>query len=243
MKRILTLLSVLLSLGYTASAQSADLAILNSFKSPLDTIRFSTNGSRGRIIQYTFINYGPTALTNTDTILLKTPTFASPLRLSLPAAGLPANDTVYFIDTIFVTAAPATNPYTWCDSIWAKNSSNTVIPDPVLSNNKTCKTVRFLMLPGVGVNTVAGNDKGELSVYPNPTSNQINFSYEFGSNEAATVTLRDLLGKTVLQRDLGKGISGKQSYSLDINSLQNGIYFLELSSNGVKSINRVVVQK
>jgi hypothetical protein len=241
MKRIFTLLAVILSLGSTVNAQSADLAIFSSFKTPLDTVRFSPNGSRGRIVQYAFINYGPTALTTTDTIVWRNPVLGT-VSLYSPTAGLPANDTIYFTDTFFVTAAPATNPYTWCDSIWAKTSANTIIPDPVLSNNKICKTVRFLLLPGVDVTNVAGENKGELSVYPNPANGVIYFSYVFGNSVAASVSLRDLLGKTVIQKDLGKSISGKQSYSLDINSVQNGIYFLEVVSNGTKTTSRVVVQ-
>lgn len=241
MKKIFTLLAVLLSLGTVAHAQSADLAILNSFKTPLDTIRYSTNGSRGRIIQYAFINHGPSALTGSDTVVWRGPVFGT-VSLRLPAAGIAAHDTVYYIDTVFVNQAPATNPFTWCDSIWAKTSTNTIIPDPVISNNRTCKTVRFLMLPGVGVNNVAGENKGELSVYPNPASGVLYFSYVFGNNVSASVSLRDLLGKTVAQQELGKNISGKQAYSMDIKNVQSGIYFLEVSANGVKTTSRIVIQ-
>lgn len=244
MKKIFTLFAVALSLGFTASAQS-DLQMITSLKA-VDTVRFKLDGSVGKIILYSFINHGPNALISTDTIVWRGPVFGQ-VSLSLPPAGVPANDTVYYLDTLFLNAmppAPVTNPFNWCDSIWAKHTGGAIIADPNVANNKTCKSVRFIQLnSGVGVGNVAGELKQELSVYPNPATGSINFSFAFGNNVAASVAVRDLLGKTVMQKDLGKGISGKQSYSLDISNLQNGIYFLELSHNGSKAISRVVVQK
>ena len=37
-------------------------------------------------------------------------------------------------------------------------------------------------------------------------------------------------------------LTSSSSQSLDINNVQNGIYFLEVSTNGVKTTSRVVVQ-
>jgi hypothetical protein len=230
----------MLSLSLTAAAQ-ADLQVLSSLKST-DTVRFSSKGNYGKIFIVGFVNKGPQALTASDTIRWSSPVYAGYVSLRLPATGLPANDTVYFSDTVFVNAAPSSNPFTWCDSIWAKTSTNTIIPDPNTANNKLCHSVRFIQVPNVGVGNLEAENNG-LTVYPNPANNQLNFSFDFGNNAAATVTLRDLLGKTVLKNDLGKNISGKHTYSLDVNNVQPGIYFLELSTNGYSTISRIAIQK
>jgi hypothetical protein len=240
MKKLFTLLAVLLSLGYAVNAQvSTDLAVLNSFKS-VDTVKWDPKGTHGRIIYYAFINYGPTALVSTDSLYWKNPILGN-VRLSLPTAGFPVNDTLYFTDTLFQNTAVSPNPYTWCDSIWAKRGG-VLITDPVMSNNSNCKSVRFIQTSPVGVETVAAQASA-LSVYPNPASNSVSFSFEFGGNGTAGVSLVDLLGKAVLQQDLGKVASGKRTYSIDISSLQSGVYFLELVENGNKAVSRIVIQK
>jgi hypothetical protein len=239
MKKLFTLLVVLLSLGYAAHSQSADLAIINSFKST-DTVKWDPKGTHGRIIYYAFINFGPTALVSTDSFFWKNPILGK-VRLTLPAAGFPANDTLYFTDTLFQNTTPPSNPYTWCDSIWAKRGSS-VIADPVLTNNYNCKTVRFIQTSPVDVETVTAQ-AGALSVYPNPANRNLSFNYDFAGNGAATISVVDLLGKAVLQKELGKVASGNRTYTLDISALQSGVYFLELVENGTKSVSRITIQK
>lgn len=240
MKRLFTLLAVLLSLGYGASAQvTTDLAVINTFKS-VDTVKWDPKGTHGRIIYYAFINYGPTALVSTDSFFWKNPILGN-VRLTLPSAGFPANDTLYFTDTLFQNTAVSPNPFTWCDSIWAKRGSS-LVSDPNLTNNSNCKSVRFIQTSPVGVENVAAQ-AGALAVYPNPASSSISFTYDFGGNGTANVSMVDLLGKAVLQKDLGKMTSGKHTYSVDISSLQSGVYFLELVENGTKAVSRIVIQK
>lgn len=239
MKKIFTLLAVLLSLGFTVNAQvSTDLAIINSFKTT-DTVRWDPKGTHGRIIYYAFINFGPTALVSTDSFFWKNPILGK-VRLTLPATGFPANDTLYFTDTLFQNTTPPANPYTWCDSIWAKRGTS-IIVDPVMSNNYTCKSVRFIQTSPVDVETLTAEEAG-LSIYPNPAANTVSFTYDFDGDGKAGVLLTDLLGKAVLRKEL-QAASGKQTYSLDVSSLQSGVYFLELSSDGARVVSRVVIQK
>jgi hypothetical protein len=242
MKRIFTLLAVMLSFGTAVNAQNSDLQVLNTLKA-VDTVKFSSMGQYGKIYQLGFVNNGPDPLLSSDTIFLRNPLFPTQLRLNLGAVGgLPVTDTVYFTDTIRVTVQQTPNPFPWCDSIWAKRLGGTLITDPNLANNKRCVSLRFIQVPNVSVGNVAGAEKGGLSVFPNPANGTLNFSYAFGNNAAASVVLRDLLGKVVLNQDLGKGLTGKQTYSLDISTLQSGTYFLELSTDGIKAVSTAVVK-
>lgn len=241
MKKILPLFAVMLTLSLTAAAQ-ADLQLLSSLRST-DTIHFNSGGTIGRIILTGFVNNGPQALTSSDTIRWRSPIFTNTVSLRLPAAGLPANDTVYYLDTIFLNSMPTPNPFPWCDSIWAKASNNAIIADPNTANNKVCHTVRFIQVSNTGVGSVAGTEGQELSVYPNPASDKLQFSFDFGSSTSASLKLRDLLGKTILEQDLGRNLSGKQTKSLDLTNVPNGMYFLELHADGYTVTRRVIVQK
>lgn len=173
MKKIFTLFALMFILGFSVNAQvSTDLAIVNTFKLT-DTVRWDPKGTHGRIIYYAFINFGPTALVATDSFFWKNPILGR-VRLTLPAAGMPVNDTLYFTDTLFQSVTPPSNPYTWCDSIWAKRGTS-IISDPVMSNNYTCKSVRFIQTSPVDVKNVT-TGAGALSVYPNPASKAVSLA-------------------------------------------------------------------
>src|SRR5690349_2768899 len=140
MKKLLTLFLTLACFGFAANAQrTADLELLNSLRTQ-DTISYNTGATTGRIVVTAFVNHGPSALTTADTLLWRSVGNGATYRLSLPTAGMPVNDTLYMVDTIVVNQAPTQNPFTWCDSLWAR-SSGVVIADPNTANNQACKTV------------------------------------------------------------------------------------------------------
>ena len=63
----------------------------------------------------------------------------------------------------------------------------------------------------------------KLLTYPNPVNNILNLSYSKDKSETKTFSIIDLLGKTVIQED-------KLTTSIDVSSLNNGNYFLKVSS-------------
>ncbi len=66
------------------------------------------------------------------------------------------------------------------------------------------------------------------NVYPNPTSSQLNIS--FNSNYSGTLSIKNLLGQTILVEI----ISDKTSHQIDVSGFANGLYVISLKSeNGV----------
>lgn len=83
-----------------------------------------------------------------------------------------------------------------------------------------------------------------VSVYPNPTAQNITVAFDLAYSTDVTVEIMDLTGKVVaspLVNSLMDG--GAQSFSTDVSGLINGVYFLVIkTSEGVQST-KVVVNK
>lgn len=243
MKKLFTLFVALMAFGFGATAQrSADLVLLNTFTTN-DTINFNTGGTRGRILTEIFINRGPSALIASDTLFLKSATQAAGTftRLRLPAGGFPVNDTLYFTDTFFFTGAPTPNPAQWCDSLWAKDVNRAVITDPNIANNRACKNIFFRQVANVGIGTVKAGQS--ISLYPNPAASIVNVEFVAEANEKTILAVKDIQGKTVITKDLGKLSAGSQKSTVDISGLGNGIYIIELNAASRRTVTKFVISK
>lgn len=243
MKKLYFLLSALL-ISLSSFAQ-ADLQILHNLQAG-DTIKIKPTNPPQYNFAYGFVNHGPNALTQTDTIYLRTP-YTTPgfFTLTLPAAGVPVGDTVYFLDTVGFSSGPASGPMPWCDSIWAKNSTNAIIPDTGMSNNELCTTVNILNLTASISETFGAVPSAtvvNLNVYPNPAVSSISFDYNVPVHMPVSVAVYDVVGRKVYQEDLGQQI-GSQKKTVNVSNFTNGIYMVELLIDGQKHVGRVLVQK
>ena len=68
-----------------------------------------------------------------------------------------------------------------------------------------------------------GGDNVHLSSYPNPVNNILNVSYTKDQSAIITFSVIDVLGKIVIHET-------KLTTSIDVSSLNNGNYFLKISS-------------
>ncbi|HXU27037.1 MAG TPA: T9SS type A sorting domain-containing protein, partial [Bacteroidia bacterium] len=84
----------------------------------------------------------------------------------------------------------------------------------------------------LGINQIT--NIGKVTVYPNPTNS--NFIIETNSNEKQTLEIFDVTGKMVLNRN----ITGKTN--IDVSSLDNGIYFIQVKTNENISTQKIIVQ-
>ncbi len=82
------------------------------------------------------------------------------------------------------------------------------------------------------VNGVSAQSISELtaSVYPNPASDKIVFTYELQSSSSVSITVYDLLGREVLRTSTAPSV-GKQAVTLDIHSLLQGSYLYRIETN------------
>lgn len=82
----------------------------------------------------------------------------------------------------------------------------------------------------------ATNGALQTKVYPNPASDLLTVS--LGTSAPFSVSLKDVTGRTVLTQEVRNGATA----NLQVASFQAGIYFCEVTQNGRKEVQRIVIQ-
>lgn len=83
-------------------------------------------------------------------------------------------------------------------------------------------------------NALSVNQKNRINVFPNPTSGIINID---GIDDLKNISIVDLTGKVLLE----KRVQGEKSLNIDLQHLNNGIYFVVLYQNsGLKMMNKII---
>jgi hypothetical protein len=81
-----------------------------------------------------------------------------------------------------------------------------------------------------------------MEVYPNPAASSIRLTGTFESTSSVQVSLINTIGQTVVSRTLA-GVNGTRcDEAIDVSSLSNGIYMLQVRSEEGQSTTQVVVQ-
>jgi len=132
--------------------------------------------------------------------------------------------------TTVVNGASAQNTYN-------QNGSDTVN----LSITNACGTVdsSFVVdVQGIGINEFVGNS---LKVYPNPNNGK--FRVSFNTNEWVHVELSliNTIGQSVYQEVLGN-VKGEQVVNIDVTTVAEGMYILQVNANGQRSFIKITVQ-
>lgn len=108
------------------------------------------------------------------------------------------------------------------------------------SNSSSIGVDEFYLVGPEGYVGVEENlAEGKLSFFPNPANEMINLTYNNLPREAFTTRIFDMSGKLVLSQNFvsqGVGIT-----SIDTNSLENGIYTVQVQNESSSYTTRVVV--
>jgi|GEM_PF-4548064 len=70
-----------------------------------------------------------------------------------------------------------------------------------------------------------------FTVYPNPASDVVNISYSLQKSSTVTILVKDLIANTVLTVPAQKQTVGEHTVTLSLNSIKQGIYIIELSTD------------
>ncbi len=94
---------------------------------------------------------------------------------------------------------------------------------------------------GSSINEYNDNSNFEIiSVYPNPATNILNIVYN--SNETVEINIVNVLGQEVKRTQADSSVKGIQHCHIDINSLEKGIYFVNIISKNKKSnVQKVII--
>lgn len=96
----------------------------------------------------------------------------------------------------------------------------------------------------VGVNNLQAPNGLTLSQnYPNPFADQTFISYSVLKPGNVAVDVYDITGRKVLNKDLGFKTSGTHNFILGAATLNSGVYFYTLTSNGATLTRRMTITK
>ncbi len=69
----------------------------------------------------------------------------------------------------------------------------------------------------------------EVLIFPNPTSTNLNVRYNLAKEDDITIALFDMQGKLILQKRVGKQVSGEHQETLNLTSIPQGNYGCRIS--------------
>jgi hypothetical protein len=151
-------------------------------------------------------------------------------------------------DSILTTAPAITTAFTPTAAQWR---TETVALTPIQNASKAF--VKFVATSAFGNNVwidninlsasvgIASEQVSEVSIYPNPASDQVNVVFE-GKGGLYTITLTDLTGR-VISTQLIKDASGIQNQTVATSSIENGNYLLTVSNGGAITTKQITVFK
>ena len=97
-------------------------------------------------------------------------------------------------------------------------------------------------LSGTSTGITYNNLDIEFSVYPNPAKNQITVDFSSTNNISSNLIISDILGKTVKEFSVNSS-NGINRIDINLNNLNDGIYFINFSNNDIKSTKKLVITK
>ena len=101
--------------------------------------------------------------------------------------------------------------------------------------------VRLNFDPTVSLSEETSEING-VSLYPNPTSTETTINFYLETKGDVNITLSDLTGKSVGTIELANLTTGANSTNIDCSSLNSGVYYVTISTNG-SSVTKKFVKK
>jgi hypothetical protein len=80
-----------------------------------------------------------------------------------------------------------------------------------------------------------------MKLYPNPTNGNSTLSFTLQTSEELIISVADIQGKLLLDKINVNGVSGMNEIELPTANVQDGIYFVSLTSNGKSDKIKLVV--
>jgi PKD repeat protein len=201
----------------------------------------------------------------TDTSLNCTNTYCDSVFVDRIVYGCYAGFGYTIDSTGSVTVYPDSSSVSSGEWIWAwGNDTSTINPNPVFqidsgSNYDICYIVMnasmqctdTVCIPAMqlyaeylamGISNITEGLK-QVYLYPNPTSSNCELRFTMLRSASVCVTVKNILGEVVYQIPVTRLNSGSYSYNLGLESLNAGIYLVEMRLNGSVAVVRKLIKQ
>jgi hypothetical protein len=111
------------------------------------------------------------------------------------------------------------------------------------------RQMRFLLMDPNAQNGTSGEMQNssliyDMTVYPNPASNDANISFELVKDSKTRIELRDESGNLVKTLKDQNYDSGKVSTRMDLSDIQTGVYYIVIiTEDGSKQSSQIIINK
>lgn len=82
-----------------------------------------------------------------------------------------------------------------------------------------------------------------LNIYPNPAKDKVSVDFNLNNTAKVNINVTDLAGKVIFTKDLGTKTNGNHTFTLDASMISNGIYVMNVVTNGEVSAHKLVINK
>lgn len=98
---------------------------------------------------------------------------------------------------------------------------------------------RMVFNPSLGIDE-SNEFVSYSNIYPNPTNNNTNVAINLKNNSTVTVQVIDITGKVVYTAEKGELNAGAHSFEINSASLNSGVYYVNITTNGVVTTKKLV---
>ncbi|MEZ5017988.1 MAG: T9SS type A sorting domain-containing protein [Flavipsychrobacter sp.] len=118
-----------------------------------------------------------------------------------------------------------------CSKMELKNATDSIVDNDTTNNTSCASTdVRDLL----SVSNLSSTIK-DISVYPNPASDVVNFDLMLSSKTDVSIWITDITGKVILHSQHNGLAAGQQKLKISLDELPTGNYLYKLQTNsGIK---------
>ena len=238
MKKIFTLIVATAFLATAASAQT-------KFNMTIDSPAMNSTQTQGvAFAQQAYVTVTQGSVSPTDTVAYVDPlTPANMVNFLFVSTTKNMGDTIQFNRAgVVINQSGSTLDY--CVSAFIlENGTFAPTFDTSGATWGTCNTLNIDFATNVGdvIIEQQGQTSQKVNIFPNPaTGNTINLDYIAQNASEVAVKVYDLSGRTVLSKSFGTAYKGQEGFSIDISSINSGMYILEVRQDGVKAAGRFV---
>jgi hypothetical protein len=187
-------------------------------------------------------NVGPGTISPSDTIAYIDPSTPQGQVLIRFGYTKGVNDTIQINKKLNITGGTSQTNVNYCVVAFLFSNGN-IKPGFDTNGYRSCKTVNIVATPS-SIGEVTYSEvapKGTLGIYPNPsTGNLISFDFTTKSTGILTAQVYDITGRKVMSYNYGQQHDGKSGFNLDISSLNQGLYIIELQQGQLKTSGRLI---
>ncbi len=147
--------------------------------------------------------------------------------------------------------------YMWDFGVTSANDDTTSVKNPVYTFPASgTYNVRLIAIGQVGTDTItktitviptavneANFEVRNFRVYPNPTDNYVNVSFNLKQTQLVNVMVTDISGRIVTTIPASTYTEGANDLVIDTQHLGNGMYFVTIAGNDFNKSTRLVISK